>query len=400
MVSANVSSNAEMVEKAILLGMSEGVITLECTGNVFMVNPAALRILGYSKEEMEGKNFRSLFKSGNKNQSFINVIDVVLSKGSLHPHIEIVFHRPDGQTVDLSISGSSLVYDVCEPSVQNVVLVFRDVTAFKSLQRARMRAVNHLAHEITTPLAIVQATVEHLMQEKDLPETMASKLNRIQRNTHRLLELRDVLEETLNPLVYNPTRMSVKRTLEMELDTLRPHFSHRFVQLTLRVDELSTDLIDPRTLRLIFQTLVKNAIENTPDQGEIYISMAPKGEGILLSVEDRGIGIPIAEQPFVFEAFHNIQLTDDYATKKPFDFNAGGKGLELFRLKVLSETVPFRLSFQSQRCHYIPSSSDLCPGDISKCPHIAEKSECFESGGSCFEVLFTRPGQGNHIDKL
>ena len=346
MASKNSADNAEAVEKAILLGMNEGVLTLECTGNIFTVNPAALRILGYRRDELQGKDFRSVFQLDNCNEDFIKVIDLALSQGALHPHREIVFHRPDGQAVDISISGSSLATDVCQPGLQNVVLVFRDITAFKSLERARLRAVNHLAHEITTPLSIIQASVELLANNLNLHPAVLTKFNRIQRNVNRLLEFRNVLEEILNPPVYNPARMFLRQVLEMEIDKLRPLISLRSLNLTFKADDTFTDFIDPRVFSLVFQTLIKNAIENTPDEGDILVSVFPKGEAMLLTVHDLGVGIPFSEQPFVLDAFHNVQLTDDYATKKPFEFNAGGKGLELFRLKVLSETLPLRL-FQS-----------------------------------------------------
>ncbi|MGC8906262.1 MAG: PAS domain S-box protein [Desulfomonilaceae bacterium] len=390
MVSPQAANNAEMVERAILLGMNEGVLTLECTGNIFTVNPAALRILGYAREELEGRHFRSVFEPEKINNAFLELVDAVLSQGSLHPHREIVFHRRDGQAVDLSVSGSSLDADVCGPAVQNVVLVFRDITAFKSLQRARMRAVNHLAHEITTPLSIIQASVELLMRDETLPPQTQRKFERIHRNVHRLLELRGVLEEILDPPPYAPRETMLKTLLEAEMQKAAPEFAFRSVNISLKVEDAFTDLIDARIFALVFHTLLKNAVENTPDQGDILISMAPHAEGLLLSVQDWGVGIPLSEQEFVFDAFHNIQRTEDYATKTPFQFNAGGKGLELFRLKVLSETLPFRVSFRSERCHFIPAISDLCPGDISLCPHITGKSECLASGGSCFEALFTR----------
>ena len=390
MVSPQAANNAEMVERAILLGMNEGVLTLECTGNIFTVNPAALRILGYGREELEGRHFRSVFEPEEINKEFLELIDAVLSQGSLHPHREIVFHRRDGQAVDLSVSGSSLTAEVCGPAIQNVVLVFRDITAFKSLQRARMRAVNHLAHEITTPLSIIQASVELLMRDETLPAQTQHKFQRIHRNVHRLLELRSVLEEILDPPAYAPREMTIKTLLEAEMEKAAPEFAFRSVNVSLSVGDAFTDFIDARIFSLVFHTLLKNAVENTPDQGDILISMAPHAEGILLTVQDWGVGIPLGEQEFVFDAFHNIQRTEDYATKTPFQFNAGGKGLELFRLKVLSDTLPFRVSFRSERCHFVPASSDLCPGDISICPHIADKSECLASGGSCFEALFTK----------
>jgi len=55
------SQMAEAIEKIILRSMNEGVLTLECTGDIYTVNLAALRILGYREEELKGKKFADAF---------------------------------------------------------------------------------------------------------------------------------------------------------------------------------------------------------------------------------------------------------------------------------------------------------------------------------------------------
>ena len=89
-----------------------------------------------------------------------------------------------------------------------------------------------------------------------------------------------------------------------------------------------------------------------------------------------------------FQGFHHTQATDDYSSKRPFAFNAGGKGLELLRLKVLSELHYFDISFESARCVYLPMHEDHCPGDVAACPHVRTPEECAGSGGTTFAVLF------------
>jgi two-component system phosphate regulon sensor histidine kinase PhoR len=111
---------------------------------------------------------------------------------------------------------------------------------------------------------------------------------------------------------------------------------------------------------------------------------------VVLEVQDHGVGIPATDREFIFKAFHHTRDTQRYATKKPYDFNAGGKGLELMRLKLLSEEGGFDISFESHRCRYIPGNQDECCGNIAACPYVDSVEESKESGGTTFTVLFYR----------
>ena len=80
--------------------------------------------------------------------------------------------------------------------------------------------------------------------------------------------------------------------------------------------------------------------------------------------------------------------TELYTSKKPFDFGAGGKGLDLLRMKIYAKRFGFDLSMESRRCVYIPTDMDLCPGDISTCTHCRSVEYCWASGGSTFSISF------------
>jgi two-component system phosphate regulon sensor histidine kinase PhoR len=386
----SVLNGQDPVEKVILRSMNEGVITLECNGDMFSVNPAALKILGLSEHEVKGRHFMKVFSTDPENGPFMAIFEKVIRDGSPSFHEEIVFKRHDGQKVDLAIASSFLDFDVCGPGMQSVVMVFRDITAFKSLERAKMRAVNHLSHEINTPLAIIQASVELLIRKEGLSDKLVKPVERIRRNVKRLTDIQSVVEEILNPTPFNPRPFPAGILIEEILDKIRVQSSFRAVSLTSRIENIHPDIIDPHVIRVILETLVKNAIENTPDQGEVVVTLGSVPGGILLQVQDYGVGIPISDEEFIFEAFHNTQPTDEYSSKEPFQFNAGGKGLELLRLKILSETCFFEISLESQRCNFIPTSLDVCPGMISTCPHVSGPEDCKKSGGSTFSVLFLK----------
>jgi len=378
----------EPIEKLILRSMNEGVITLECNGDIFTVNPAALRILDFKEEELRGKHFQEVFSRDQDNDGFCQVLVNLFHSGHHSLHREVRFKRRDGQSVDLSVATAFLEVDECSPAMQSVVIVFRDITAFKSLERARRRAVNHLSHEMATPLAIISASVENLRKVRVDANQSEKNLERIQRNLQRLTDIHAVVEQVFSPPAAKPERFDMASVIEENLRRLRKAASHRSVLVTSDLSPVNTNAVDPRTLIIILETLVKNAIENTPDEGTITVSLKEMPSGVQLQVKDEGVGIPLADQRFILEGFHHTQATDEYSSKDPFDFNAGGKGLDLLRLKILSEAGSFEISFESRRCRYIPTSRDHCPGRIKICPHVSDVLGCRESGGTTFTVLF------------
>jgi len=100
------------------------------------------------------------------------------------------------------------------------------------------------------------------------------------------------------------------------------------------------------------------------------------------------VGIIPEHQAHIFEGFFPTQDTMLYASKKPFEFNAGGRGADLLRMKIFSERLGFKISMTSSRCIHIPGSGDICPGRISACGFCKSPEDCSRSGGTTFRVTF------------
>ena len=141
-------------------------------------------------------------------------------------------------------------------------------------------------------------------------------------------------------------------------------------------------------LEKIVKGLVKNAIENTPDEGKIEVGVRSRGKAVEFRVQDWGVGIVPEHQKHIFEGFYPTQDTMLYSSGKPFNFNAGGRGADLLRMKIFSERFNFKISMTSTRCRYLPSAKDICPGRISECAFCKKLQDCYDSGGTTFEVLF------------
>jgi signal transduction histidine kinase len=156
------------------------------------------------------------------------------------------------------------------------------------------------------------------------------------------------------------------------------------------VNETLALYMDRNILTKIVFGLIKNAIENTPDEGKIVIRSYATDKDIVIDFTDHGIGITRENQNEIFGGFFHTQETKMYSTKKPFDFNAGGAGIDLLRIKIFSEKFGYIVDFTSKRCEYIMLESDQCVGKISSCEHIQTKSQCYESGGSTFSIRFPK----------
>ena len=306
-----------------------------------------------------------------------------------------------------------------------------------SLNRAKDKVISHLSHELKTPIAVLRTSLVTL--EKKLkhlsPESWQPTIDRARRNLDRLLEMQYQVDDIMQDKTYKShlmlTQLLDRCTDELEalvaeefgegpiverfrnriediygarqqtaekiqmnlfvnerLNFLRPLFVHRQVDIVTRIDSTPPIYIPLDPLQKVFDGLLKNAIENTPDEGKIEIVVKRKEEGTLLEVHDFGIGITEENQTRIFEGFFTTQETLDYSSKKPFDFNAGGKGADLLRMKIFSERYNFTIELTSSRCPHIPQDSDTCPGRISKCSFCKEGNGCHQKVATTFALYF------------
>ena len=188
-----------------------------------------------------------------------------------------------------------------------------------------------------------------------------------------------------------PERIILAEYVGKRLEDLKQLFSHRQVEIIRHFESARPLNIPLDPLQKVVDGLIKNAIENTPDEGKIRIRAYKTDNHIAIDCIDHGIGITRENQELIFGGFFHTQETEMYSTKKPFDFNAGGAGIDLLRTKILSEKFGYTFDFVSKRCDFIILDSDECPGNIAMCPHIKNREECYNSGGSTFSIRFPSP---------
>lgn len=318
---------------------------------------------------------------------------------------------------------------------------YRDVA---SMNRAKGKAINHLSHELKTPVAILTGSLQILRKKlSNLPNVkMDSTLNRIERNLDRIVdiqtetadimetrdygarqmlikmletcqdELETLIETCLDQEILDPEHLiqSVKALIDREFgprsmhrktidfkkvftqlfENLSPKFHFRRIQINLDIqDGLPDLLLPPEVVNKVVEGLIKNAVENTPDQGRIDICARPKKQGLVFEVHDFGVGIDPDHQKRIFDGFFSTQETLLYSTKTPFEFNAGGKGADLLRMKLFSSRLGFSIDMNSSHCRFLAQNKEqACPGNIVTCQFCTTQENCLDSGHTTFSVFF------------
>jgi signal transduction histidine kinase len=374
-------------------GVAEGFIFAHDSNST---NPGVMVGFGFQDDVLallESESLQTL-----NSQPFQNVIgadEIPENYASLEPPLAclLTFIVDDGfkgiiglgpRIIDEPYGGDDK--NLLETLINNLVVALknaRSAAALKEayeevtiLNRAKDKLINHLAHELKTPLAVLLSSLKLIKKRLAPvpPENWQRVMQRAEKNLQRLLEI--------------PENILLDQFVEQQLLKINPYFSHRNVELKMDMQPAASIQIPSEPLEKLIAGLIKNAIENTPDEGKIKVLVRNRQKSIELVIKDSGVGIVEEHRHRIFEGFFPTQEIDSYSSKAPFDFNAGGRGADLLRMKIFSERFNFKLHMQSTRCHYIPLPGDVCPGRISQCSFCQSPEDCYASGGTTFRAVF------------
>ncbi|MGD8388259.1 MAG: PAS domain S-box protein [Desulfobacteraceae bacterium] len=360
--------------------------------------------------------------------SLIGVLIAVNKKGEDFDHKDQKLLTMIASTVALSISNAKFSKELKE--------AYQEVA---SLNRAKEKIINHLSHELKTPVSVLMASLNLLKKKLEAypDEKLSTTIERAERNLHRILDievqvedimmerryptyplmsfmlnqcaeeleallaekvgegevvrwLRDRLEQEFGLRKSEMEEIPLGGFVEERLAALEKKHPHRHLEILRHLETDASVKIPRDVLKKMVDGLVKNAVENTPDGGRIEIFVRDGGNGIELAVRDYGVGIAEENSRRIFEGYFATQDTIDYSSKNPFDFNAGGRGSDLLRMKVFGERYGFQLSMTSSRCRFLEQEGAVCPGSIEKCESCERVEDCLESGGSTFTAFFPK----------
>ncbi len=214
------------------------------------------------------------------------------------------------------------------PYGENQRLVLsRDVTQFKQVERMRREFVANVSHELRTPLTVVSGFLETLRDERDpaaaahYVDLMAEQARRMQRLVEDLLTLSALESSPPPPLEEKIEMRPLLERLGAEARALSAGRHRIGVEAEPGLDLLGSE----KEVSSAFGNLVSNAIRYTPEGGEVRLHWHAIDDGAAFDVDDTGIGISAEHIPRLTERFYRVDRGRSRET--------GGTGLGLAIVK-------------------------------------------------------------------
>lgn len=186
----------------------------------------------------------------------------------------------------------------------------------QELHDLKNRFISMISHEIRTPLTAIISSTEMLDNYGDRLDTARKKKlsRRILKASQKITNLSEYVlfigKADAGKLKLSPKEISLKRFVDQireEVSTLTSHH-----QLCVSVEsEDDTIIIDDKLIGHTLNNLLENAAKYSPPQSRINLTLEKMGNILKIIVQDEGRGIPVEEQPFIFEPFYRCEGVDD-----------------------------------------------------------------------------------------
>ncbi|RST73698.1 HAMP domain-containing protein [Siminovitchia acidinfaciens] len=280
----------------ILSSMADGVMTFSRDGTILITNPPAERFLQQWP-----------FDSGEANYPI---------PAEMAELLEHAIADEKEQTGELSIKGRfyvvivSPLYTHDQKSVRGAVAVIRDMTEERRLDKLRIDFVANVSHELRTPIAMLQGYSEAIIDdiagsEEEKQEIIKIIYDESLRIGRLVNELLDMARMEAGHITLNFEDVDVGAFVDRITSKFQTIARENNIELTSNIEQKGISFsLDPDRIEQVLTNLIDNAMRYTHENGNIKVTQAFGKDGITISVEDDGTGIPEEDLPFVFERFY------------------------------------------------------------------------------------------------
>ncbi|NLI93306.1 MAG: cell wall metabolism sensor histidine kinase WalK [Peptococcaceae bacterium] len=318
---SELSNEKEKVEN-ILIGMSDGVISIDTRGKILLINPQARYLLGCDEEVKENSLLENCPSLLHLNSLYLKVIETTEStKG------EISY---GDKTLAVRLSP---LFDMTG-DLTGVIVVLQDMTREFKLEQMRRDFVANVSHELRTPISLIQGYAEALEDHlDDSPDKQTQFIHTIMDESNRLKRLvEDLLE--LSRLQSGRINLDAEQiNLTQVAEQIQTKYNQTFIQHQIEfITKINPDAGTVWADRFRFEQILINLIDNGvryASGGTLTLTSEKARNGIQICLSDTGKGIPEEDLPYIFERF--------YRADKSRNRETGGTGLGLSIVKNLVE---------------------------------------------------------------
>ncbi len=333
------------LDRAVLGTMEHAVLSVDATGRITGMNPAAELLIGMPEQQCLGQQVDAVLPLSGKEGALLAAAHPVLHALSSdapvrpEPGTAWTFQPTAGDSKALHLIASPLRAGA---QVFGAVAVFQDVTKEREMEQLKSEFITLASHQLRTPISIIQWQLESLRDPSTPQPAMAQSLLEVEHAAKRmttiinaLLQVAKLEGDVLTPQLSTVDAAALVQNATASVIDGNP----RHIQVHLPHPQGVRFTTDPVLLEVVLQNLIENAVKYSPEGGSVTLGCDNDGDHVRISITDEGMGIPQAQQRHVFEKF----FRGDNVRKTSPD----GTGLGLYIAKMIIEQLGGTLAFES-----------------------------------------------------
>lgn len=224
------------------------------------------------------------------------------------------------------------------------IVVLQDITALKETDQLKNELIATVSHDLKQPLTVMQGYLELLQMIQPLEGKPLDYVRSAQRSINNMRNLIDdllSLAKIESGIQLNVSSLMVKPLLQRCIEDIRGAAEAKAITIQLQVAQEDLAVMgDLLSLSQVFNNLISNGVKYTPPEGKLTVRAEKKGEAVMVSVEDTGMGISPEDQARVFERFFRV--------RRPETENIEGSGLGLAIVKRLVDLHRGQIGIESR----------------------------------------------------
>lgn len=346
-------TEARIKNEALLLSIADGILVTDMNGRITYTNKAFENISGMSMKEVLDLELDEAI-------SFCDDIGRRIPKEKIPVYAALdpnrnkrknapistpttfhVINKKDKRRVPLSLSTAPFIN---RNKLLGAVVVLRDITREKQVDKAKNEFISFASHQLRTPLTSVSLTIDMLLHHiRDTLTAEQKKYLKIAFNG--IKDMVDIIETLLNisriqmgTLVIDTRPTNLAKFSDKILRDVSIAIRNRKIKVKKIHDkDLPMIQIDHQLMKLVLENLISNAMKYSPVGSTILVETRKKGRDALIAISDTGDGIPKDQQEHIFEKLFRVQV----------DSKVKGTGLGLYIVKAAVDQYGGRIWCES-----------------------------------------------------
>ena len=307
---------------AIVKSITDPLIVLDANYKVQLLNDSGENIFGVLEQNIINSNFLETIR----NMELYDYIFCVVDNKVTDTEKIIRFHVND-RTYFFNVIVT--VVNDKEDKINSIVVLLKNITEYKELEKVRTDFIATISHEFKTPLTSIMMGVGLLLEknvgvinekQEELLDTIKEEVEKLTELVSNLLKLSKIQS---NQAVYDIKAYSITKIAQNCVKNYSVQAKNNGIFLYNNIeDDLPNVIVDKEKITWVLNNLVSNALKYTNSGGEILIGAFIDGGKMKVFVKDNGTGIPREYHEKIFERFVKISAYDT-------EFLSSGIGLSI-----------------------------------------------------------------------